>query len=232
MTLEEAFKLGLPKWPQCVIYGKSVTEKQALEIIRRTDNFYRYPFGNNHCYVDEAVKILRLPNSDEFKLENGRTDWEAYDVALADWKEKWQLVETEYVKNDWISCSWIGGPNGWCHPDGKIGNCHNIGKWPEVEDVYKDLCTIAKAFPFLELVCLLTDREESESGANVVVTFEVKGGKVHLIENVSLSDALDKCNEESVEKKFNPYSLFNPGRENYFSLDQLYIWADEVFNKH
>lgn len=61
MTKEQAFEIGLPKWPQCVIFGNPVTKEQALEIIRRTDNFFNGYFGNNHEFDNSAAQICRLP---------------------------------------------------------------------------------------------------------------------------------------------------------------------------
>jgi len=37
------FERSLPKWPQMLVTGSPVSEEQALEIIRRTDNFFRLP---------------------------------------------------------------------------------------------------------------------------------------------------------------------------------------------
>ncbi|MCM1322904.1 MAG: hypothetical protein NC218_01825 [Acetobacter sp.] len=235
-TLKEAFDLDLPKWPQCVIYGDRVTKEQADEIIRRTDNFYRWQFGNNHQFVEEAKRILRIPQYEHFTEDSSNgdefdTNWAAYDKARKEWNEKWGYVETEYIHNDYISCSWIGGPNGWCHQDGRIGNCHNIGKWPKVEEVYNDLMTIAKAFPFVHMFCTLSDREETEEGGHTVVSFEVRDGKVEVVDDIPLHEALNRCCEESVETRFNPYMLFNNSRENYYRLDQLQDWANKVFEE-
>ena len=54
---------GLPKWPQMLVTGASVTKEQALEIIRRTDSFFSYPHGNDHAFVEEAVRLVGFPKN-------------------------------------------------------------------------------------------------------------------------------------------------------------------------
>lgn len=41
--MENLLDRGLPKWPQMLVTGASVTKEQALEIIRRTDSFFSSP---------------------------------------------------------------------------------------------------------------------------------------------------------------------------------------------
>ena len=135
MTRGELLNRGLPKWPQCIITGESVTPEQADEIIRRTDTFLTFGFGGNDQRFDEAAKsILHLPQfpslDDSMSPEDRHILIEEYHKDYEYWHSKWQLVSTQYIKNSWISTCYIGGPCGWCHPDGNIGNSYNIVKWP------------------------------------------------------------------------------------------------------
>ncbi len=229
MTLEEAFERYLPKWPVCIIYGDSITQEQALEIIRRTDSFFTYQCGNNHEFIKNAIDILCIPQCEDFCKADGSKDWDSYEKALKEWKEKWQYIPLEYLSNDWISCSWIGGPNGWCQPTGRIASRHSIGKWPKVKEVYEELCTIAEAFPFLSLTCVISDKEDGEEDGHTVVSFKIKEGKVELVDNIPLEEAIVACKEPDSASRFNPWSLFDCSRENYFSLDQLREWRKQAF---
>lgn len=221
MTKEQAFKIGLPKWPQCVIFGNPVTKEQALEIIRRTDNFFNGYFGNNHEFDNSAAQICRLPQMRSYEKKDRVLDWESYSKASDEFKEKWKNIETNYIFNDWISCCWVGGPHGWCHPDGVIAFQNNIGKWPDVEDVYEDLEILAKEFPFLNLTCTLMNDEEFDATESLV-SFEVKNGEVNVIDTIPIDEL-----QFDRERKF----TFRPGHENYFDLETIKKWADEVYKE-
>lgn len=213
MNKEEAFKIGLPKWPQCVINGEKITEQQALEIIRRTDNFFFGYGGNNTQFNKRVEEICKRPDYNDF----GK-DWNKYQEARENFEEKWRLIETNYINNDWISCCWIGGYHGWCHPDGTIAFCNNIGKWPDVEEVYEDLCILGENFPFLNLTCTLMNGEEDYCDTSLV-TMKLADGKVEFIDTIPFK-----------ELEFNGIkSGFRMGNECYFRLDQIQKWADEVY---
>lgn len=222
----EKFDLGLPKWPECIIWGDQITEEQALEIIRRTDGFFSWGCGNNHSYIDRANEIMRIPQIEQFEY-----NYDGFTKAKEEWTKKWEYISLEYLDNQWISCSCISGPHGWCQPTGKIAMRHNIGKWPEVKQVYDELKVIAEAFPFLSMTCVLSDKESGEDGGHTVVTMQVKEGKVQFIDDIPLQTAIDKCQLRDQMSNFNPMLIFNTSRENYFSLDQLYEWSKQVFGK-
>lgn len=213
MCKEEAFKIGLPKWPQCVINGDKITEDQALEIIRRTDDFFFGFDGNNTKFNEMAERICKRPNYHDFE-----DDWNKYAKAKDEFEKNWGLVETNYINNDWISCCWVGGYHGWCHPDGTIAFCNNIGKWPEVEEVYEDLCTLGRHFLFLNLTCTLMNGEEDYCDKSLV-SMRLSNGVVEIIDTIPFEEL------EFNGVKFN----FGLGNENYFSLDQIQKWADEVY---
>lgn len=183
-TKAELFAQGLPKWPQLIITGEPVSEEQALEIIRRTDYFFKNGFGgNNHKFNDKVIKTVKLPQFDGSKVGDEFFDnYALYAQAEKEWKKNWQYLTTAYVCNDWISCAYIGGPNGWMHPDGIIGFSENIGKWPEIKEVYDDFCRIAKAFPFLNMEATLMNGEQCEDDTKPVVSFKIKEGKVRVID--------------------------------------------------
>ncbi len=213
MDKEDAFKISLPKWSQCVINGDKINEQQALEIIRRTDSFFFGYGGNDTSFNKKAARICKRPDYDDF-----RDDWNKYQEAREYFEETWGLVETNYINNAWISCCWIGGYHGWCHPDGTIAFCNNIGKCPDVEEVYEDLCVLGKNFPFLNLTCTLMNGEEDYCDTSLV-TMKLSDGKVEFIDTIPF----DKLKINGIKYEF------RIGNECYFGLDQIQKWADEIY---
>ncbi len=180
------FDLGLPKWPQMRVEGHSITVEQAKEIIRRTDGFFTYPdwSGNDKAYCQRVMEKLGIPATLKKSVVPGDIgeSWAAQDA----WRTGWGFVDTEYVKNNWISCAFIHGPHGWCHPDGTISYLDNVGKWPSVRSIYDDWTILATEFPFLSLIVVLMDKEEGEEGGNPVVGFHVHEGKVVVFDPASV----------------------------------------------
>ena len=187
LTHEEAFGRGLPKWPQLKLTGKPVTVEQAKDIISRTDYFItgmsQYSGGNNRRWNEWAHKAMHM--SPLFELDKhmfGDEQVEGftrffYDVR-DEIREQLKFVSTEYVTNSWLSCAYVYGPHGWCSPTGQLCFTDNVGKWPSVEEIFRDLSTIAEAFPYVEMTATLMNAEHSEDVIQPVVTFIVKDGKV------------------------------------------------------
>ena len=220
MNQLEAFNIGLPAWPQCVINGDKITEEQALEIIRKTDRFFVHGGSvNNKEFNAKAREICKLPTYDNFKNIDQFSRYDTYAKAKEAFQKKWGLIKTKYIHNDWISCSWIGGPHGWCHPDGTIAFCNNIGKYAEVEEVYNDLRILGKHFPFLRLTCTLMDGEEGETYRSLV-SMKLSNGEVEFIDTIPYK----QLEFNGVKNHFNFYR-----KENYFELSQIQKWADEVY---
>lgn len=202
----------LPKWPQCLIKGKDVTPQQAMEIIARTDSFFNYG-GNDHLLrrtvlnnigFDVAIDDTYLSYT-EFCSSNYE------DVFIAG-----KALTLDYLSTNWITSSFIYGPNGFVSPDGKVSYYYNIGKWPSVDEVHCELKQIAEAFPFLEMSVVLMSGEWSEEDTVPVVGFEVLNGIVMKIDNVSD----EMLNYVSLSK---PYyePRFSFGRECGLSSRQL-----------
>lgn len=177
MPLGEAVRVGLPKWPQCLVQGRSVEPGQALEIIRRTDKFFRgWMWGGNDKEFDDAYRE-RLGMPPDPAGRRPEDVFRAFD-ALGWWQEKWGYIPLEWLGTEWVSSSWIGGPTGWIHPDGHIAYCNNIGKWPDASDVAADLGVLGREFPFLEMTATLMSGEEGEPSAEPLATLELSGGRV------------------------------------------------------
>lgn len=62
--MSELLNLGLPKWPQMIVTGQSVTVDQAKNIILRTDSFltdpYKWSGGNNHKFNTKYREMAGL----------------------------------------------------------------------------------------------------------------------------------------------------------------------------
>jgi len=188
----------LPKWPQMIVSGVSVTPEQAKEIIRRTDNFFTSGYGGNDHEYDFGVKILlgmpvyqrndgycrNRETARKYGIDLPVQPEKYMEVIEAEikWREEWGCLHTNYVRNAWVSSSFIFGPHGWCHPDGQIGYIDNVGKWPSVEEILEDWKLLAAAFPFLDIAVTLMDGEESENGKNPVVGIRVENGEAVLVE--------------------------------------------------
>ena len=195
----ELFNKGLPKWPALVVKGKPVTPDQAKEIIVRTDGFY---FSCNdrewEKEINDIIYGIREGNySEKFDAELKKRhglqekDWNGLFSAKDSYLSKYKPVsDINYLNNHRIASSWIGGPHGWCSWNGRIGcSNYNIGKWPSIEEVYREWVSIAVEFPFLELKCQLMNSEAGEDENPIpVVEFEVKGGKVDMYEPKEILD--------------------------------------------
>lgn len=172
---DELLRRDLPKWPQMFVTGAQVSVEQAKEIIRRTDSFFLHcgRTGNDARYAERVLNRLNFPrgDSDTLKLFTKEDEW----------KKKWGCIETEYVFNSWISCAYIGGPHGWCDPDGTIFYTDNIGKWPTIDTVLKEWQTLAQEFPFLKIGVTLMNAEATEENTPVV-SMLVENGKVELVD--------------------------------------------------
>lgn len=178
VTQKVAFGRDLPKWPQLLITGKSVTADQAKDIIFHTDSFMsgHWYGGNNHEWNEWVDAVLG--RSELKDIVGFGKQWDIRSKL----NEELSFVRTSYIHNDWMSSAYLYGPHGWCSPDGIISHVDNVGKWPSVGDIYKDLTMIAAAFPFLVMTATLFDKEncEDEADKHPVITFVVKNGKVKL----------------------------------------------------
>lgn len=165
--------MGLPKWPQMRVAGPPISADQASEIIRRTDSFIIHGYdGNDRSWNRYVRAILGIPQDRDFNWPQDdaseeeraafREDMNNHYAAVAKWREDWGCIETEYVHNSWISSSYIGGPYGWCHPDGRIYYGDNVGKWPSPEQLVQELALLATHFPFIDLEAVFMSGESCE----------------------------------------------------------------------
>ena len=170
-------KVSLPKWPQMRVWGRAVSPRQASDIIVRTDSFWSSQGhdGNNHQFEAELCRALDVPRIGDAA---GDVAWRALHEAWERFQDSIGYISTEYVRNSWISAASIGGPHGWCQPDGRIFFEDNVGKWPSAEKVMADWAQLAEAFPFLDLEAALMTGESCEDGTSVAVVFAVANGAV------------------------------------------------------
>ena len=177
---------NLPKWPQCLIYGDQVTVEQALEMIALTDSFFHGATGNDKIHIRKVYADCGFPVTvNDTYLCHPEMDYD----KLNEVNESRGALGLDYLSTSWISSSYIGGPNGWIHPNGVIAHSKNIGKWPSVEEVTYELAKIASSFPFLKMTVVLMDGEQfSDEPKSPVVAFYVADGKVTLNESPTQAD--------------------------------------------
>lgn len=180
--MSEFFRRSLPKWPQLLLVGEPVTREQAMEIILRTDPFLYGDGYTNHRDFQKA--FYRDSGLDRgFIFEPGHTTNQLPRLnQLSEALEKHLgRIDLHYVVSEWTASAFVLGPHGFCSPEGKLFFQDNVGKWPDVEDVYEDFVRLAEAFPFLDFKASLYDGESCEwedRPLSVVVSFVVKDGKV------------------------------------------------------
>lgn len=239
---ENLLERTLPKWPQMIVTGRKLSSEQALEIIRRTDSFFLLYTGNDIAFNENVLTMIGYPheisNNDPRCLNSdGTTNMERklqlfdeYWEKKQNWANDWGLIPTNFVKNSWISCSFIGGPHGWCHPDGQIGFCNNIGKWPNVSEVYYDWKTLAAEFPYIEIEATLMDREEYEDNSKPIISFLIRDGNVELIDPQirNIHEEFGRTIMKSNDMMTNVLRIFScgPDAEHAISLDIIRSWAE------
>jgi hypothetical protein len=189
LTESEINAIGLPKWPQIVVVGEPIARERALEILVRTSGLY---FGcNDREWEEFCLAAFGMPSNQAREgwpiLDNGTPEGKkAFNEALDAYfdegrkaRERFGVLELEYLTNHQIASSYIGGPYGWLSWDGLIG-CHefNIGKWPSANEVFKEWSMIAIEWPFLRLRCQLFNAEQCEEGGVPLIEYKICEGKV------------------------------------------------------
>ena len=218
MSREDALKLYIPKWPQCIINGNKITPEQADEIIRRTDCYFEYPHCNDRAFDNKFKEISKgILDPDYLRSIDDSTDWlkeyKKYQELSDKFYNDWGYIKLNYLSNDFIASNFIFGASGWCHPDGTIAFIYNIGKWPSIEEVELDLQKITKEFPFLKLECTLCMYEHGEWYNESIITMIAEKGNVKFYEPVPYNEL------EKVEKRYTSHC---------FSIDHIKEWIDKI----
>lgn len=117
--------------PYFRLRGRKVTEQQAFEIIRKTDNFF----------VELDVC----------------SDWREYAHLGLD---RINAIDLQHIPNWWFSRNHHPTHYGWCHPSGIVG-CNGItATWPDLDELLSDIVVLKYAFPYLDFVMAITDWDE------------------------------------------------------------------------
>jgi hypothetical protein len=162
------------KWPRLIVVGEPVTEDQADQILVRSQSWWHL-FSNDREWRREVTAL-----AEEFgypsEVEPGTAQAIPRTLQVQQWTERHGMLGLEYLSNDRIMSSYIGGPHGWCDWNGRIGSTgYNIGKWPSDEEVTEEWQLIAWAFPFLDLTAQCIDDE----GEGVLAAeWRIRGGRV------------------------------------------------------
>jgi hypothetical protein len=170
---EDILNISLPKWPFLTVEGDDITTDQAGEILIRTNSYPVYT--NDEKWLNIVEKILGYPKSDDNNLKK-------FVDAVDNFYKKFSIINIEYLNNNRIASSYIGGPHGWCNWDGKIFcNNYNIGKYPNAITVFEEWALIATIFPYLNLRAQLWSGEHCEDGIYPVIEYLISNGNVDIL---------------------------------------------------
>lgn len=172
-------KESWPKWPGLLVVGEKISEEQAADILLKTQSWYslEYDISKDSLLYKELKKIYVSSFPEEDRISDIPMN---FDII----EQKIQPLELNYLSNDRISSSWIGGLHGWCDWDGNIFcNNYNIGKWPSIEYIEDELVLVASSFPFLNFKLQVLSKEiHSEEKSYPIYTREIKNGFVTKID--------------------------------------------------
>jgi hypothetical protein len=230
-----------------LVTGTPVTVDQAKEIIFATDATLTSTWmggGNDrnfHNWIKEVTGYNKINSDNDWctaKPFNEMTDEEKAEYNSKQ-RSRWQaeralferagFLQTEYVCNSWASCAFVFGAHGWCHPTGNISYIDNVGKWPSVEEVFKDWSKIAERWNFLNIYVTLMSADgcEDEDDRTPVVTFHVHDGIVETFEGTK-EPHKNKPLQRNFELEFN----FNVASGNYRNEQGLpRSWIEEFAKK-
>lgn len=221
------------KWPLCIVKGLPITPDLALDIIKRTDIFFRYPSGNNKEFISQAEKILKVPQENIKSSDPPEIRLQKFTEYLKAKKKYCEInkIITPFLThftNNYISSSYIEGYYGWVHLDGTIGNSINIGKWPTAQEIFKDLTILASTFPYLEVTFTIVDREVSPIKSTD--TFYISHGIVGMykepipIDQLNLEEGQEYWGANELDIFNNIENLSQNKYENKFTLKELESW--------
>jgi len=219
---------GLPKWPGMLVTGKPIKIAQAKEIIRRTDYFFQNPehSGSDHAFNKRVMRLLNIPDSFQREV-TPRENTRQY-IRQEEWRRQWGFIQTQYVHNNWIASSYVYGPHGWAHPDGKIQHAHNVGKWPSCQDIYEDWVTLAAAFPFIDLSAVLVDDEiQSKMEPTAVCGFRIQNGQVEIFSPTEIPEKFDEIVSEENDLDITATPMCSSENEHGIPYQWIEDWAAE-----
>lgn len=108
--------------PYYRLRGKPVTEEQAFDIIRRTDDIFDFDI--------------------EVPYESDR------------------LRTVYHIRNFWFNRNHFPSDMGWIHRDGTVGGNGITDKYPDFEELFKEMLGLLLTFPYLDFVLAITEWEE------------------------------------------------------------------------
>ena len=166
-------EIYLPKWTGCVIRGDPVSEEVAERICVQTGSFN---FWSNskalEAQYDEAFEravtsLLKESGAgrDAKGDTKGDTKGDVKSGTLSDYQGRdrraqlladkcGRLTELQYLRNG-VWCSATATQRSWITWKGVVSYDANLGKDPDIEEIYSDWTIIAERFPELRLTCQL-----------------------------------------------------------------------------
>ncbi len=140
------------KVAEVVILGRPVAPDRALEIIRRTDLFFRsehrfadWMRGSNQAYCRGLDEALGYPSADRMDRIPGLDREDRGKLARA-WRRRWGAIDLHWIGNNQVIDA-----TGFCHPDGSVVFAGEKEDYPTGPEILRDLRRIAAAFPDLSM---------------------------------------------------------------------------------
>lgn len=212
----------LPKFPQMLVWGKSVTPEQAKDIIFRTDrqltSVAMCSGGNDKYWEDYVRVVLGFRKAQDFfeslPIKKRYPAFWEFQEAL---NKKLGILSLSICDTEWTSCCFVFGARGWCHPDGKIAFIDSAGRWPEIEAVVEEWELVAQTFPYLDLTVTLVDRDHdsrevygdpfpnaivNDKNEKALLSLRVKNGEVEILQAPIFPDTppIERDNDEAFAK--------------------------------
>lgn len=216
------------KWPAARLLGPNVEVEQALDFIWLTDYALQEPgyCTNDRQFSEELSDWLGCPSFDRPHSGN-RGEHLSKHEEWCEKKRKRNLVELSFLSSNWVASSYVFGPHGPVHPDGKVKLHVNFGKWPSIDEVEIDLETIAEVFPWLSFTLALWDsQDESDSverGDEPDFAWKLHGGQFERIPaSLEVFGDFPIPKESSIEEALSDLGRpFNDRRETTWTMDQI-----------
>jgi len=187
------FEISLPKWTRMLVVGENITEKQALEIIRRTDKFFDMQNGGGSKEIEDFFFISNLKTYEDY----------------LNWNRLWGTLNLEFCKNDYIFTDY---PSGWCSPSGKICSLNLLDRYPTVEEIYNEWRSISEEFNYLNLKVTLLSEE------NPLINLKISKGEVNFTGDYNLfekfSNFKDIIQKSTIERRLVDFKIWKSLVEN------------------
>lgn len=170
-------------WSGFLLYGKSISKKQAAEVIIRTTPLRSLSFISEK-WCQEVFGAFGIPIQSPEDILDPEYD-PAFEEAVSKYKmlcDSQGFPKLEYFSNWQISSKL--GPHGWCDWDGDlVANSFDIGPRPFEEAILEEWSLLSSTFPFLDLKFNLMEGSISDRSSKPYYEYTIKDGSVTITQD-------------------------------------------------